>query len=183
MARITPVDPANTPDASRPLLEGVKAKIGKVPNLFATLAHSPAAFGSYLASSEALSKGELGPALQEQVAVAIAGANACGYCASAHTAIGKMHGLSAEELAKNLDGDSGDPRAGAAIRFARAVVTKRGFVSDADLQDARGAGLGDGEITEIVALVAQNTFTNYFNHVAQTAIDFPEVKVGAPVTA
>ncbi|MFI4897467.1 MAG: carboxymuconolactone decarboxylase family protein [Phycisphaerales bacterium JB059] len=183
MARITPVDSSNTPEASLPLLEGVKAKIGKVPNLFGTLAHSPAAFGSYLASSEALGKGELGAPLQEQIAVAIAGANACGYCASAHTAIGKMHGVSAEELAKNLDGESGDPRAGAAIRFARAVVVKRGFVSDADLQDVRSAGLSDGEITEIVALVAHNTFTNYFNHVAQTAIDFPEVKVGAPVTA
>ncbi len=183
MARITPVDTTNTPAGSVPLLEGVKAKIGKVPNLFATLAHSPAAFGSYLASGEALGKGELGPALHEQIAVAIAGANACGYCASAHTALGKMHGVDAGELAKNLDGESGDPRAGAAIRFARAVVVKRGFVSDSDLADVRAGGLGDGEITEIVALVAHNTFTNYFNHVAQTAIDFPEVKVGAPVTA
>jgi alkylhydroperoxidase family enzyme len=56
-------------------------------------------------------------------------------------------------------------------------------VSDSDLQDARQGGLSDGEITEIVALVAHNTFTNYFNHVAQTVLDFPEVKVGTPVTA
>ena len=183
MARITPVDESNTPEGSVPLLEGVKAKIGKVPNLFGTLAHSPAAFGSYLASGEALGKGELGAALHEQIAVAIAGANACGYCASAHTAIGKMHGVSADELAKNLEGESSDPKSGAAIRFARAVVVKRGFVSDTDLADVRSAGLGDGAIAEIVALVAHNTFTNYFNHVAQTAIDFPEVKVGDPVSA
>ena len=124
-----------------------------------------------------------GGALHEQTGVATAGAKACGYGASAHTALGKMHGVSADELAKNLDGESGDPRAGAAIRFARAVVVKRGFVSDSDLADVRGAGLSDGEITEIVALVAHNTLTNYINHVAQTAIDFPEVKVGAPVTA
>jgi hypothetical protein len=31
------------------------------------------------------------------------------------------------------------------------------------------------KIAEIVATVALNIFTNYFNHVAGTEIDFPEV--------
>jgi len=35
---------------------------------------------------------------------------------------------------------------------------------------------GDGEITEIVAVVAINIFTNYFNHIAGTEIDFPMVQ-------
>jgi len=38
------------------------------------------------------------------------------------------------------------------------------------------AGFSDQEIIEIVAAVGLNIFTNYFNDVAQTAIDFPEVK-------
>ena len=31
-------------------------------------------------------------------------------------------------------------------------------------------------MAEIIANVALTMFTNYFNHVAQTKIDFPEVK-------
>jgi hypothetical protein len=37
----------------------------------------------------------------------------------------------------------------------------------------REAGYGDAEIAEVVAHVALNIFTNYFNNVAGTAIDFP----------
>jgi len=38
----------------------------------------------------------------------------------------------------------------------------------------RQAGFTDGEIAEAVANVALNIFTNYFNHVAATDIDFPK---------
>ena len=37
----------------------------------------------------------------------------------------------------------------------------------------REAGYGDGELVELVALVALNVLTNYLNEVAQTDIDFP----------
>jgi len=183
MARINTVNENTTPAASASLLEGVKKQIGMVPNLMATLAHSPASLESFLGFGKTLGKGELGAALHEQIAVTVAGANACGYCASAHTAVGKMHGVESDELARNLEGDSDDPRTGAVLRFARTIVTKRGFVSDEDVAAVRDAGLGEGEIVEVVAAVALNTFTNYFNHVAQTKIDFPEVKVGEPAIA
>jgi alkylhydroperoxidase family enzyme len=63
----------------------------------------------------------------------------------------------------------------AALRFARELVTERGRVSDKDLAQVRKAGFSEGEITEIIANVALNLFTNYFNHVADTSIDFPIV--------
>ena len=42
------------------------------------------------------------------------------------------------------------------------------------------AGYSDAEITEIVSHVALNIFTNYFNHVARTEVDFPKVAVELP---
>ena len=65
----------------------------------------------------------------------------------------------------------------------RAIVATRGRVSDAQVQAVRAAGYGDGEIVEIVANVAANIFTNYFNHVAATQIDFPRVNAAAPAVA
>ena len=50
----------------------------------------------------------------------------------------------------------------------------RGVVEDADIAAVRDAGYGDAEIAEVVAHVALNIFTNYFNNVAGTAIDFPK---------
>ncbi len=177
MPRINPVDPQAAEGKARTLLEAVHEKFGMTPNITATLAHSPAALEGYLGLSGALATGSLGSQLREQIALAVAGAGGCGYCASAHTAIGKSVGLSGEELGANLRGSASDPKAQAALDFALAVVEHRGWVSDDDFRRVRDAGFGDGEITEIVANVAQNLFTNYFNHIARTDVDFPPVEM------
>ena len=59
------------------------------------------------------------------------------------------------------------------MRFAVKVTEARGRVGDADLAAVRQAGFTDGQIVEIVALVAENVFTNFVNNVARTEIDFP----------
>ncbi|GAB4231742.1 MAG: carboxymuconolactone decarboxylase family protein [Methyloligellaceae bacterium] len=178
MPRIAPLDPARATGRAKELLDGVQASLGATPNLLRTLAHSPAALEAYLAFSKALSGGLLSEALQEQIALAIAGENHCDYCASAHTLIAKGAGVPDQEAAENLAGRSADPRTRAILDFARAIVASRGFVSDAQLDAVREAGVGDGEIAEIIAAVAKNIYTNYFNHVARTDIDFPRVSAG-----
>ena len=66
-----------------------------------------------------------------------------------------------------------------AVAFTRQVLATRGNVAESDLQAIRAAGFGDDEIVEIVANTALNIFTNYFNHVAGTEIDFPVVRAAA----
>ncbi len=175
MPRIAPLVPEETKGKAKTLLDGVKASIGVVPNLFRTIAHSPAALEAHLSFSSALAGGRLSAAQREQIALAVAGENGCDYCASAHTLVGKGAGLSDAELAANLDARSGDERMRAILAFAKAIVASRGFVSDADLSRVREAGLGEEEIVEVLAVVVGNIFTNYFNHIAETEIDFPFV--------
>ena len=67
-----------------------------------------------------------------------------------------------------------DTRTDALLTFAQRVVETRGRVSDADLGEVRDAGFDDGVIAEVVAHVALNVFTNYFNNVAGTDLDFPK---------
>ena len=175
MPRLTPIDPAQAEGKAKTLLDGVQKALGTTPNLMRTLAHSPAALQAYLDLGKALGGGGLSAKAQEAIALTVAGENGCDYCASAHTAIGRHLGVETTELAENLKGRSGDPKLAAILRFARALVVKRGWVSDADLGHAREAGISDGEIAEVVAAVAASTFSNYFNHVVGTDIDFPLV--------
>lgn len=183
MARIHPVEHESTEGEVRETLDRLKAKHGGLPNLIRTLGQSPVALKSYVGMGQAIGGGTLRPKLREQIAVGMAGLNACEYCASAHTMIGKQHGLDEAELARNLAGDSADERTRAVLTFVRAVVLKRGLVSDEDMALIRGAGFDDGQVLEIVANVVHNTLTNYMNHVAQTEVDFPRVAVGELVTA
>ncbi len=53
-------------------------------------------------------------------------------------------------------------------------MDSRGEVTDDDLSRIPHTGYSDAEITEIVANVVINLFTNYFHHVAQAYIDFPK---------
>jgi uncharacterized peroxidase-related enzyme len=183
MSRIAPIDPATAQGKAAELLAGVGKALGTVPNLMRTLSHSPAALQAYLGFGTALAAGKLSARVREQIALAVAGANTCEYCASAHAFLAGKLGVKPLEAQANLAGTSSDPRVEAALEFARQVVAKRGWVDDADVTRLRGAGYGDAELVEIVATVAINIFTNYFNHVAQTEVDFPRIDLPAAAVA
>jgi uncharacterized peroxidase-related enzyme len=176
MARINPVA-KNVDSRTQRTLESVEKKLGKVPNLISTLANSPAAVQAYLGYSQALAGGSLSPATREQIALAVSEANQCDYCLSAHTYLGSQAGLSESDLLDARHGTAADERTNAALVFARKVVDDRGHVSDEDVEQLRQAGYNDGQIAEIVANVVLTIFTNYFNHVAGTEVDFPAVPV------
>jgi uncharacterized peroxidase-related enzyme len=174
MSRIHQIAPEAASDRARSLLDAVKSKLGIVPNMTRAMANSPAVLDGYLQFSGALSKGSLPARLREQLSLAVAQANGCEYCLAAHSTIGKMVGLTTEQIRDSRLGTAVDPRADALIRFALEVVQTRGRVSDATLAEVREAGFDDGVLAEVVAHVALDVFTNYFNNVAQTDVDFPK---------
>jgi uncharacterized peroxidase-related enzyme len=175
MPRLATVDPVTAEPPARALLGKVERALGTTPNMMRAMASSPAVLDAYLQFSGALSKGRLPARAQEQIALVAAVENDCGYCLAAHTVLGGRAGVSEADLVAGRTGRASDPKVQAALTFAKAVITTRGFVSDEDLADVRAAGYSDGEIGEIVAAVALNTFTNYFNSVGQTTLDFPAV--------
>ncbi len=176
MSRIETINPAQATGKAKELLDGVKSKLGMTPNLMRVMANSPAVLDAYLKFSGSLGSGELNAKTREQIALAVGQANSCDYCLSAHSTIGKMVGLSADQILDSRRGTSSEPNTDAVLRFARQLVDKRGLVSDTDLDAVRSAGWDDGAIAEIVANVALNLFTNYVNHVAETEIDFPRAE-------
>jgi uncharacterized peroxidase-related enzyme len=181
--RLTAVNPAEATGKAKQLLDGVQAKFGMTPNLMKTLASAPAALEAYLNFNAALAAGKLDAKFREQISVAVAQANSCEYCLSAHMALGKRAGLSPEEIRLSRRAHSEDAKRDAGLQFVHALVAQRGEVSDEALAQVKAAGFSDGDIAEIVANVGLNIFTNYFNHVARTEVDFPVVHVLATATS
>lgn len=176
MPRISPV--TNPTGQAADLLGSLKAAVGKDLNIFTTMAHSPAALKSYMDFSGNLKAGTLDAKVRESIALTCAGFNGCDYCASAHTAIGAGAGLSEDALANALKSTCtcGKENGQAILTFTKALLKKRGQIDDADFAAVKDAGFTDEQVIEIIANVGLNIFTNYFNDVAQTIIDFPEVK-------
>lgn len=174
MPRLKPIESESSTGQVKELLDGVSRKLGMVPNMMRTMANAPAVLSGYLQFSGALNRGTLPAKVREQIALAVAEANGCQYCLAAHSAVGKMVGLTADQIRDSRHGSAVDPKTDALIRFARKVVAGRGRIGDADLRPVRDAGFDDGVIAEVVAAVALDLFTNYFNIVADTEVDFPE---------
>ena len=175
MSRLTAVNLENPTGKTAELFHSIQTKLGFVPNMMRTMANSPSLLESYLNFSSTLGKGSIGSRLSEQIALVIATENRCDYCLAAHTAIGKMVGLTDELIDATRNGNSINERTDAALAFARSVVKARGRISDADLNAIKEADFNEGEIVEIVGHVALNVFTNYINNAARTEIDFPTV--------
>ncbi len=176
MSRISALDPATVQGKAKSLLDAVHAAFGMTPNLFRVVAHSPAALEGLLGLHGALSGGALDAKTREAVALAVAEANQCDYCLSAHTALAASAGLSEVDIARARDGRGGDTKTEGIVRTARALVRTRGRIAESELAQLRQTGVTDREIIELVSVVALNILTNYLNHVAGTDIDFPVVK-------
>lgn len=173
MPHIHPVNPDQTDAGTAATLQAVKAKLGILPNLFTTLAQAPAALNGYLQLSQSLSQGRLSARQREMIAIAVAQENACVYCLSAHAALGKGAGLSADDIERARHGGAQSAMDNALTGLALCIVQSRADISDGTLSSARQAGLDDGLIIEIIAHVALNVLTNYVNRIAGTEVDFP----------
>jgi len=181
MSRISAVDPNTATGDARRLLDAVKSQLGVVPNFIRVLANSPKALEGFLGLYGAAAGFTLDKATQERIALAVAESNACQYCVSAHTAIGRRAGLSNEEMLLNRQGASGDAKAAAAVAFARTLNENLGEVTTVELEAARAAGLSAAELVEIIAVVVLNIYTNIIGKATRLDIDFPKVELlGAP---
>lgn len=147
---------------------------GKVPNIFQHMGNSAPVLKGYFGLSDAINLTSLSPQLREQIALVIAQANQCNYCLSAHTTISKSIGLPQQQIMQARKGDATDPKTQAILRFVKLVVEKRSHVSDQEVAALKAAGVSDAELVEIIMVININMFTNYFNNIIGTEVDFPE---------
>ena len=175
MSRIHVVerDTANPEQAE--LLDAVQAKLGMVPNFLNVFANSPAALRAFLGLHGIAGEGSLDAPTRERIALALAQKNACEYCVSAHTAIGRNAGLNTAEIEASRAGTSQDAKAAVAVKFARALAEHSGEVTTAEILEVRNAGYSESDIVEIITHVGMNILTNILAKASRVEIDFPKV--------
>ncbi len=174
MPRLPVIDVASAQGRVKEIFDGPLK--GKEINIFKGMANSPAVLDVYLGMAAGLSQTALTAQEREVVQLAIGEANGCDYCTAAHTKIGESLGLTeAQCLAARRGSMPDDPKLDAVVRFSLAIHEKRGFVSEEDIETFCAAGYTPQHVAEVIATYALALFTNYFNHVNDTEIDFPAV--------
>lgn len=175
MTRLHSTPVAEASEHAAKLYAGIKAAVGLIPNAYSNIgSNSPHALEALLNLDGALRKGSLNARDAEAVKLVVSQVSDCDYCLGAHTLLGKKAGLSKEEiLAVRQGSSSGDQRLDALAKFARELVTTQGSVSDASLAAVRAGGVSDAQIVDTVLAITSITFTNLFNRINNTSMDFP----------
>lgn len=177
MTRLTALNPDEATGKTKELFTAVHSKFGVVPNMVRTMGNSPALLEGYLSFSGALDHGTLGAKTNKLIALAVAESNECNYCLSIHTYLGlNLVKIDAETLEAARKGTSTNAKTDAILKFAKIVISKKGRISEADVETVKAAGVTEGQVAEIIGQVALNVLTNYFNNAAGTEIDFPLVE-------
>jgi uncharacterized peroxidase-related enzyme len=175
MSRINTVTNQTASAEQAALFGAIEQQIGRVPNFLRVFANSPAALRAFLGLYGIANEGSLNTQTRERIALALAQQNACEYCLSAHTAIGKNAGLNGAEIEANRSGTSQDAKAAVAVKLARSLVEHKGDITTAEIIEARDAGYSDAEIVEIITHVGMNLLTNILGKASRVEIDFPKV--------
>lgn len=175
MPRIPTRSLEDAPEGAQPYVQNLQRRMGRLLNIHAGMAHSPAVIGAYSGISKAIAEhGTFDARTREAIALAVGNQDECGYCQAAHTVSGRKAGLSDEQILAIRAGEVDfDPRLAALTEVAREAAANTGHVSDPVWQAAREAGWSEDELAEAFAHIAANLFTNYFNHYAGTELDFP----------
>lgn len=154
-------------------LDAVQKKLGVLPNMFRTFAHTPVALNAYLQLADVAASGRFTAKQREQIALAVGDANGCDYCLAAHSAIGRLVGLKPEQIAQARAAKADAAGDAAILALAQRIVDTRGHVPTDELDAFKAAGFDDAAILEVLVNVVLNIYTNYTNHIARTDIDFP----------
>jgi uncharacterized peroxidase-related enzyme len=178
MTDFAPVEPETATGKAAELLAQVQKSLGLTPTMTKVMANSPALLQGYLTLSSAVAGGTLRPAVRERLAIATAQLNGCEYCLSAHTYIGaNIAKVDADELDRARRAESTDAHVAALLKLSNTIAENAGDVDDVEVKAAREAGVTDEEIGEIVANLALNILTNYFNVLAHVDNDWPVVSL------
>jgi len=88
-----------------------------------------------------------------------------------------MAGLKDEAILQARNGKAEDSKLQAILDLARRMVRQRGQLAPGVFEAAHAAGVTHAEFAEIAAHIGLHTFSNYFNNLVDTDIDFPRVKL------
>ena len=163
---------SSAPAASKATLEAMQKALGFLPNMFATMAESPAAVNGYAALEDVLSKGTFSSAERQLLHTTISSENGCLYCSAAHSTLAGM--LKADEARIAEARGEAAPSAtrhGALIAFTREVIRERGQVSADALQQFFEAGFTKAQALEVVANIGLKTISNFIDGFAHVQLD------------
>jgi len=160
-------------EQSQQLFEAIGKKMGKVPNLYATIGYSANALKGLLEFEEAFSHSVFTAKEREGINLVVSQVNKCDYCLAAHTMLAGLKGYNSEEIINMRKGFSANDKFQTALKLAKSIAENKG-AAEASLKDAFfEAGYTEAALIDLIGIVTVRTFTNYVYALTEIPVDFP----------
>lgn len=179
MSRIAIPDIESATGATANMYAHVKRMTGgRVPNSSATLGHlAPACLAALFNAEDALALGSLGEQDILAIKLLVSARNGSEVCVATHSSAGRAAGMSAKVLRAIRTGEpTGNAKRDALMHFVSEVLGTTGTISEDEFTAIHAAGYGNRQLAEISLAVALTTFTNTFNRINGTDVDYPPVE-------
>jgi len=160
---------------SQEIFDEITKKMGKVPNLYATIGFSHNALKAMLDFERAFNNGVFNAKEREAIYLAVSQVNHCDYCLAAHSILAGMRGYNVEEILNLRRGIAEDSKLLAVVQLAKAIAESKGNVNHFVKNSFFDAGYDEAALIELTALVTLRTFTNYVYALTDIPLDFPKV--------
>jgi uncharacterized peroxidase-related enzyme len=158
---------------SQLLFDIYQKRVGKVPNLYATMGYSAVALKAFMSLEDTLNEGVFNPKEREAIALVVSEVNGCAYCLAGHTLLAIKRGFTKEDTLAIRRGEIADPKLNAIIQLAKAITETKGYVPEEVLDKFYAAGFNEGALMELIGLVTARVYTNYVFAVSGIPVDFP----------
>jgi uncharacterized peroxidase-related enzyme len=164
--------PRTAPDQSAEILDGVKANVGFIPNVFATIAESPSALNGIVSLGEAFSSSTFTSEEQQIIQLAASTENECAYCVSGHTAFSQSLEISdAVVSALRAKEPVPDVRLDVLSNIVRSLIQNRGHIAQSEIDTFIAAGYTRAQFLEVVLGISVKTFSNYVSIALNIPLD------------
>jgi uncharacterized peroxidase-related enzyme len=155
------------------IFDQFQKRMGKVPNLYATIGYSGSALKGFVDFETALSHGVFTGKEREAIALVVSEINGCEYCLAGHTLAAIKNGFTKEDTLALRRGKINDTKLDAILQLATSVTINKGHADEKALADFYAAGYNEAAIMELIGLVTVRIFTNYVYALTEIPVDFP----------
>lgn len=176
-SRYIPSPDALAQSPTREIVEQLQNKLGRTPpNAYMALAAlQPNILSALLKADSSATSGGLTLQEKEVIKLQVSAATGCDYCEAAHYMIGKANQISENDLAhiRAARAETGHVRWNVLIKLVAHLMQNKGTIPDELYAQCQAAGLTPAQLAEVAATIAVITFTNIFNRINDTTLDFP----------
>ncbi|MDB5148723.1 MAG: carboxymuconolactone decarboxylase family protein [Mucilaginibacter sp.] len=158
---------------SQVMFDTFTKRVGKVPNLYATMGYSAPALKMFMDMEDDLSKSVFTPKEREAIALIVSEINGCAYCLAGHSLLAMKRGFTKDETLDIRRGHTADAKLNTIVGLAKSIVENKGKGDEISLNNFYASGFDEAALMELIGFITVRVYTNYVFAMTEIPVDFP----------